>query len=408
MDDRSLVASSQATLDADIATTDVFDDKTGSEENVGKRQLWRRGDKKKIEHLGIEATPDDPTVPILPAAGWGKLAACLKKIGSIGGSSRATRKKLVACYAKPLWSWASPLFSLPPKETVAAAMKAIVNSKAKWWCKGQFWADHIEYHPIFSAVFVAAQRISEWDLAWSPHLEENYKSFMRALGLEFVAYKGDKGIQFRMRQEEENPQVRKAFGRRAKRWSDESSAAHLLRTVARARALETVNTERNDAEGVERVDLEAASQKPWQQFRASLTPEETNLVEIFRAGASSTKTRRCHSEGGPKECVECDLCGAKCPRSLGHYVTECAHFKSDRKVIEKNAQLKPTWWATLPRVTSKSGCICVDAHACPYRRSEMQVAVCQMALNVMRDSEVKSNRYKGAAQRELTVPTALI
>ena len=46
--------------------------------------------------------------------------------------------------------------------------------------------------------------------------------------------------------------------------------------------------------------------------------------------------------------------------------------------------------------------------ACPYRMSEMQVAVCQMALNVMRDSEVKSNRYKGAAQRELTVPTALI
>ena len=106
--------------------------------------------------------------------------------------------------------------------------------------------------------------------------------------------------------------------------------------------------------------------------------------------------------------MECDLCGAKCPPSLRHYVTECAHFKTDRKVIEKNAQLKPTWWATLPRVTSKSGWICVDAHACPYRRSEMQVAVCQMALNVMRDSEVKSNRYKGAAQRELTVPTAPI
>ena len=94
------------------------------------------------------------------------------------------------------------------------------------------------------------------------------------------------------------------------------------------------------------------------------------------------------------------------PPKPRHFVSECAHFKKDRKEIEKNAQLKPTWWAGLPRVTSKSGWICLDAHANANRRSELQVAVCKMALIVMRDTGVKSDRYQGTCKKELTVSAA--
>ena len=93
---------------------------------------------------------------------------------------------------------------------------------------------------------------------------------------------------------------------------------------------------------------------------------------------------------------------------MRHHITECAHFKTDRTQIGNHAQLKPTWWATLPRVTAKSGWICLDAHACPQRRSEMQVAVSRMALIVLRDTGVKPDRYKGAAKRELTDPETVL
>ena len=126
MDDRSLVASSWKQLQEDIEDTNRFDEETGALENEGKRQVWRRGEAKKIEHIGIMATPDNPSEDITPAAGWQKLERCLKKISSIRGP-RETRCKLVVAYAKPLWSWCSPVFALPPMETVKNTMKARIS-----------------------------------------------------------------------------------------------------------------------------------------------------------------------------------------------------------------------------------------------------------------------------------------
>ncbi|CAK0887191.1 unnamed protein product [Prorocentrum cordatum] len=61
-------------MEADVQATDAYDSGTGSIENVGKRQCWKRGDKKQIEHIGILAVPDDPHAKIIPAGGWDKSA----------------------------------------------------------------------------------------------------------------------------------------------------------------------------------------------------------------------------------------------------------------------------------------------------------------------------------------------
>ena len=50
----------------------------------------------------------------------------------------------------------------------------------------------------------------------------------------------------------------------------------------------------------------------------------------------------------------------------------------------------------------------MEAHACPNRRSEMQVAVSRMAMIVLRDAGVKPDRYKGAAKRELADPETVL
>ena len=158
------------------------------------------------------ATPDEPTEDITPAAGWLKLEKCLKKISTIRGP-RETRCKLLVAYAKPLWNWCSPVFALPPMETVKNTMKALIRSHCRWWCKGRFWAQHIGLHPRYSAIFTAVERITNWDIQWSSFLEHNFKNFFKELGLEFVEYKSDKGVRFRRSAEEADENVSRAFGR---------------------------------------------------------------------------------------------------------------------------------------------------------------------------------------------------
>ena len=115
MDDRSIVAADEATLSRDMASTDAFDWETGALENASKRQVWRRGENKEIEHIGILAVPDRPDLEIKPAASWAKCLKCLKKIRACPGGL-LTRTVLTKSYAKPLWSWCAPVFSLPPSQ----------------------------------------------------------------------------------------------------------------------------------------------------------------------------------------------------------------------------------------------------------------------------------------------------
>ena len=149
-------------------------------ENVGKRQSWKRGQGIEVEHIGIMAVPDDPTKEIRPAAGWQKLEKVLPRIQSLPGGRRS-RIRAIQAYAKPLWSWASPLFALPPTKLVGAAMRAILSTRCTWWCKARFWCNHITLHPRFSAILVAVERITSWDICWSSFLEHNFIRFLNRL-----------------------------------------------------------------------------------------------------------------------------------------------------------------------------------------------------------------------------------
>ncbi|CAK0905972.1 unnamed protein product, partial [Prorocentrum cordatum] len=166
MDDRSAVFDSAPQIESDAQATNDFDSGTGAIENVGKRQVWKRGDGTQIEHISILAVPDAPDEPITPAGGWTKL-----------------RKRLHAI-------------------------------------RGRFWASNIDLHPIFSAVLTAIDRITTWDLRWSTLLEVNFTTFFDAIGFEFLQHDPERGVQFWRLVDEPDARVRHLCGRRHIFWSD--------------------------------------------------------------------------------------------------------------------------------------------------------------------------------------------
>ncbi|CAK0796724.1 unnamed protein product [Prorocentrum cordatum] len=381
MDDRSAVFDSVPQMESDVQATNAFDSGTGAIENVGKRQVWKRGDRTQIEHIGILAVPDAPDEPITPAGGWTKLRKCLHAIRGLPGGSEA-RATAVRAYAKPLWTWCSPVFSLPPPDVVPAAMSAVLSTRCTWWCRGRFWASNIDLHPIFSAVLTAIDRITTWDLRWSTFLEVNFTSFFDAIGFEFLQYDPERGVQFRRSVDEPDVRVRRLCGRRHIFWSDEEMVPHLLRQVCRARALAHASASRHDSEGVDQIDLEASSARAWSTFRDSLTLEDRIHLKIFRCGATHSPTRR-WSTTRPDLTAACPSCGGPHRPSARHYVAECAALAGFRQELNDAYHIPPGWWARQPRATLKTGWITFPAHASAARRAELQVAVCRMGLVAM-------------------------
>lgn len=380
MDDRSLVCQSEQQLKQDTEQTDAFDLKIGAIENVAKRQVWRRGETKQIEHIGILATPDDVCAPIVPASGWSKLEKVLPRIKSLPGPRR-TRIRAVQAYAKPLWSWGCPVFSLPPDHCANKVMQAVLRTRCTWWCRARFWALHIQIHPAFSTLLTAVERITTWTLQWSGFLQSNFEKFFEAVGLRFLQYDAERGIKFGVKQHEQDARVRAAFGRRKVLWSDDDYSMHALRIVCRVRALSLVSKGRLDTEGIEEVDIEASSRKPWKEYRKSLSKNDADLLDIFRCGAVSTPTRRHNCQ--PVEEVSCPMCGKAVFASMRHFVVECESFEHVRKRVQDKYNIKANWWQNLPRVTSKSGWITTKAAGNVERRSTLQVAVCNVGLAVL-------------------------
>ncbi|CAK0846118.1 unnamed protein product [Prorocentrum cordatum] len=381
MDDRSAVFDSVPQMESDVQATNAFDSGTGAIENVGKRQVWKRGDRTQIEHIGILAFPDAPDEPITPAGGWTKLRKRLHAIRGLPGGSEA-RATADRAYAKPLWTWCSPVFSLPPPDVVPAAMSAVLSTRCTWWCRGRFWASNIDLHPIFSAVLTAIDRITTWDLRWSTFLEVNSTSFFDAIGFEFLQYDPERGVQFRRSVDEPDVRVRRLCGRRHIFWSDEEMVPHLLRQVCRARTLAHASASRHDSEGVDQIDLEASSARAWSTFRDSLTLEDRIHLKIFRCGATHSPTRR-WSNTRPDLTAACPSCGGPHRPSARHYVAECAALAGFRQELNDAYHIPPGWWARQPRATLKTGWITFPAHASAARRAELQVAVCRMGLVAM-------------------------
>ena len=386
MDDRSVVANAAEQLEADLEATNKFDAETGALENASQRQVWHRGEKKRIEHIGITAVPDDPEAVILPAAGWEKLEKCLKHVREVPGL-RSTRRRLTMGYARPLWTWCAPVFSPLPEKLAKQVFRAVVKARCSWWCMYRFFAQNLELHPGFDMALTAFKRITEWEIQWSSFLETNFKKHCSMLGLRFLQHDEKRGVQFGRVPDERDLRVRKIFGRKAAIWSDEQEAQHVLRVVGRARLLSCVPLTRRDTEGIEQVDVDASGSKSYKDWRNSLNPNDRALLEIFRSGAASTPTRRQHGEAQAQDVCPC--CGHPCKPSMRHFVVECPHFQQERRRAEEAHNMKPEVWAELPRVTTKSGWITFQAHPQKSRRGDFQAAVCQLAICILSDDSLK-------------------
>ena len=165
---------------------------------------------------------------------------------------------------------------------------------------------------------------------------------------------------------EEDVRVKQIFGRRLTVWTSEDHCQHLLRVVCRARAIcEAVST-RRDVEGISRVDVQASSEKPWQTFSKELSGEEARLLNVYRGGASSTPTRRSNLEEVTQHCKKCGQCVWP---SMRHYVAECSRYDLVRETASRRYGLGRWFWTNLPRVSSKSGWITLDAHPKKEKRN---------------------------------------
>ena len=75
-------------------------------------------------------------------------------------------------------------------------------------------------------------------------------------------------------------------------WSNAVGAEHAVRACCRIRLLNTSYKSRNDYEGMDRVDIDASSTKPWIDFVKGLnTEEDRRALSIWRSGAIHTQTR---------------------------------------------------------------------------------------------------------------------
>ena len=71
MDDRSTAAKSKSHDEAEeefeiiLKYTEEFDRASGLVENMSKRQKWTRAGKERVEHLGINAAPANPSQAVV-------------------------------------------------------------------------------------------------------------------------------------------------------------------------------------------------------------------------------------------------------------------------------------------------------------------------------------------------------
>eukprot|EP00959_Pyramimonas_sp_CCMP1952_P110072 2302965-Pyramimonas_sp.AAC.1 len=92
-----------------------------------------------VEHLGILATPTDHAVPIIPRGGWQKLETAISVLGAIPGSHQV-RLSLACAYVRPLWTWALPIVTPPPRRFARPLCRALWRTSSSWWCFGRYWA----------------------------------------------------------------------------------------------------------------------------------------------------------------------------------------------------------------------------------------------------------------------------
>ena len=387
MDDRSLVASgpnAHANHTAALAYTKQFDEKVGNKENEGKRQHWTKHTTDPIEHLGLAVIPGNPNAAILPRGGWERLYTTISRIGSLPGSARV-RENLIAAYAKPLWSWPLPLVTFPPDDVAHKIFRAVLRSGCTWWCRGRWWAQRVQLHPLYSGLLTTLKRVADVNLVWSIFVEAAVSRLLDKCGFKHGGFDKSLGICMKLNPDDVSRISQATSKVRQGRlwfWPNVVDAEHAVRACCRIRLLNTSYKSRNDYEGMDRVDIDASSTKPWIDFVKGLnTEEDRRALSIWRGGAIHTQTRRANRSPGDPPLL-CVLCDEPNP-SARHLWAECAGTQAQRAALSTKYRVPQSWWLNQPRVTSKSGWITLDAAPGPHRRGALQACSCEMGVQLV-------------------------
>jgi hypothetical protein len=342
-----------------------------------------------IEHLGLRLHPGDHTVPIVSRHDWPRVLDTIDRLGHCPGGM-AMRTTLAAAYIRPLLDWAAPFQLSPPPFITKALYKAISGTRCTWWCQARWWAERIGIHPGMGVAIRGLIAGGPLLRHHSRHLETALHAHARTLNLRITELTHNA-----IRLEPLPTADDRLYEHIATTYRDHdgtfstahTAAAHTLRLAARLVVLASVKRSRHDSEAVDDIDVEASSSKTWSTWVRGLSDNDRTALNIWRGGAVRTPTRRYWRPDYDGPLTQCPWCSAP-QASARHFFVECPRFEDDRRRLQQQHNIPPTWWANQPRCTTKTGWITHGAAPRRARRAHLQVAACTLGLAIVHASPV--------------------
>ena len=379
MDDRSIVdANDDPALPTALATTQLCDARLGFKEHLSKRQTWTKNDS--VEHLGLTVQHG---VPSLPAgrASTDLLCELAQAVSGLPGNMEAHEAILLAVVL-PKLLWSAPLVPAVEQRLVDCFLRAC-RGRCTWWCRGRVWADHVTLHPRFAcAVKCLALAPAHWQQRCAT-LRAAVKHHASVLSLRVEPARAGLCLGPRPSASARVREVIRRVGlpRGQPYFDPAADDGHTLRMVARALALDSVNRNRWDSEGIDDVDLWVQADPAWTRWKASLSPTHRTFLRIWRGGAVKTRSRRWyHSRQNGFHHVRCE-CGAAVS-SARHLFAECPRLQDLRDSLQELHDLPAGWFAAQPRITAKSGWVTAGAGPTHRDRVQAQIASCTVGIAI--------------------------
>jgi hypothetical protein len=373
--------------DAVLTDTVRIDTDVGLQLHAGKTQLWDT--EVQVEHLGFLTEPQG-MLPALLRGGFPD--AYVEAVAQVPGGA-FLRAQAMALYVMPKFLWGAPLAALPAAGKEDRVMEVVLKTRCTWWCKGRWFIDNLNLHPrlmmairILGSTFTVnlstavrrAREIAaaELGLAIFAQTEQGVQLY-DVSGLRVVAEVVDAAA--RKQRCEDRAGARRVFH------ANSELGRHVLRTAARAKLLQKVERSRADAEAASEVDIEANTGTKLRKWVAQMSVEDKRAFSVWRGGAAWTPSRR-YWKNRPLEDQDAKV-WCPCGQAVGsarHYFAECEFFAEVRAGISAEWGIPPAWWATQPRVTSKTGWVTFGAADTKDRRIELAIAASQMGIRIVR------------------------
>ena len=165
-------------------------------------------------------------------------------------------------------------------------------------------------------------------------------------------------------------------------FSPRAQNGHVLRTIARAVALDSIQNERLDAEGASDVDIAAQSHPQWKQWKKSLSTVEQTWLRIWGAGE---RLRLAPEGGGAQLPLADDTCRCGALRgSAKHLFEGMPAFAANPSGHRRGNGSAPglSFEASRELPASPAGSQ-LEAHPAVATRVRMQIASCRMGFSIV-------------------------